>query len=68
VLSGWNLEVGRIQHGHGDDQWHDMVEVAPAHDSAEHDPERDWSSGRIFRCTTCADEIRVVGRDEAGAR
>lgn len=68
MLSGWNLEMGRIQHSHGDDDWHDMTEVAPHPDSAENDSERDWSRGRIFRCTTCADEIRVVSpADEAGS-
>ena len=69
MLSGWNLELGRVQHSHGDDSWHDMAEVSPA-DSAETDTERDWSRGRIFRCTTCADEIRIVTpeTDEAQGR
>jgi hypothetical protein len=66
VLSGWNLELGRIQHGHGNDEWHDMAEVTS--DSAESDRERNWKDGRIFRCTTCEDEIRVVSPDESGGR
>ncbi len=65
MLGGWNLELGRMQHGHGNDEWHDMVEVTPEHSDA--DPERDWSHGRIFRCTTCEDEIRVVSPDESVA-
>jgi len=65
VLSGWNLELGRIQHGHGNDEWHDMVEVETDH--PENDPERDWGRGRIFRCTTCEDEIRVISPDESVA-
>lgn len=60
MLSGWNVELGRVQHSHGDDSWHDMAEVSPRADSAENDTERDWSRGRIFRCTACADEIRIV--------
>jgi hypothetical protein len=59
------LELARLQHWHGGDEWHDMTEVTPAHDAAEADPERSWSSGRIFRCSTCEDEIRIVGQDEA---
>jgi len=39
---------------------HDMSEVTSDHDASEHDPERQWARGRIFRCTTCEDEIRVV--------
>jgi len=31
------------------------------HDAAEHDPERNWRAGsRIFRCTTCEDEVVVL--------
>lgn len=59
------LELARLQHGHGDDKWHDMTEVTPAHDAAQVDPERSWASGRVFRCSTCEDEIRIVGQDEA---
>jgi hypothetical protein len=66
------FELARLEHHHGGDSWHDMVEVSASHDSAESDPERQWVSGsRIFRCTTCEDEIRVVGPDPSpieGAR
>jgi hypothetical protein len=58
VLSGWGMELAHMQHGHGDGSWHDMEEVHA--DSAGGDPERGWLRGRIFRCTACADEIRVV--------
>jgi hypothetical protein len=57
--------TNRLQHGHGNGEWHDMVEVTPSHDAAEGDPERQWTTGRIFRCSTCEDEIRIVGQDEA---
>lgn len=56
--------TNRIQHSHGANDWHDMVEVTPSHDAAESDPERAWSSGRIFRCSTCEDEIKVMTPDQ----
>ena len=55
----------RLKHGHGNNEWHDMVEVTPAHDAAEGDPERSWAGGRVFRCSTCEAEIRIAGEDEA---
>lgn len=58
------LELARFQHSHGSDDWHDMVEVASSHDSAGSDPERSWARGRIFRCSTCTDEIRVMSSDQ----
>jgi hypothetical protein len=57
------FELGRLQHSHGGDDWHDMNEVTPAHDAAESDPERGWASGRVFRCSTCEDEVRVMTTD-----
>jgi hypothetical protein len=53
------FELARLQHNHGGDEWHDMVDATPGHDSAESDPERQWARGRIFRCTACEDEIRI---------
>jgi hypothetical protein len=52
--------LAKLHHSHGADDWHDMVEVTPAHDAAEGDPEREWQHGRIFRCASCEEEIRVV--------
>lgn len=57
------FELARLEHHHGGGEWHEMYEVSEAHDSAEGDPERKWSHGRIFRCSTCADEIRVLAPD-----
>ena len=37
-----------------------MEEVTPSHDPAEADPERGWKSGRIFRCTVCNEQFRVI--------
>ena len=65
------IELARLEHNHGSDEWHAMEEVTPAHDAAESDPERSWSRGRIFRCTVCEDEVRVTLPDPSpieGAR
>ena len=52
-----------VQHRHGDD-WV-RLEPSPEHDSAESDPERGWSFGRLFRCPTCDEEVRVdLDRDD----
>jgi hypothetical protein len=37
-----------------------MVERRPHHDPADHDPERGWGLRRIFRCTTCDEEVSIV--------
>jgi hypothetical protein len=65
------FELSRLEHHHGGNEWHTMYEVSEAHDPAQSDPERQWARGRIFRCSTCEDEIRVSGADPApieGAR
>ena len=56
--------TGRFQHRHGGDEWSDMEEVTPSHDSAEADPEREWKGGRIFRCTACDEQFRVLDSDK----
>jgi len=60
-----SMEFLRFEHAHGKDDWHPMHEVTPAHDPAASDPERKWGRQRIFRCDSCAEEIRVdVAEDE----
>ena len=39
-------------------------EPPPHHDPAEHDPERLWGSGTLYRCTSCDEQILVDYRDE----
>lgn len=63
MLAGQSFELARLQHSHGNHEWHDMEQVAEAESSGQ-DPERGWLRGRIFRCTACADEIRVQLPDE----
>jgi hypothetical protein len=53
----------RIQHQHPDGSWGLMEEEEPAmlhHTSTEHDPERGWLRGRIFRCKSCDEVMTVV--------
>ena len=53
----------RVEHRHGD-EWV-RLEPSPAHDSAEGDPERQWPFARLFRCTTCEEEVRIdLDRDD----
>lgn len=51
------LEMIRLEHSHGKDDWHRMEEV---HDPAQSDSEREWGRHRIFKCSSCADEIRIA--------
>ena len=54
--------LGRVEHRHGD-SWHLMQAEETAADASSSYRERSWASGRIFRCTTCDDSIRVVPSD-----
>lgn len=57
------LDLARFEHSHGEGDWHEMLEVSPGHDSSESDPERSWAHGRLYRCSSCADEIRVASSE-----
>ena len=52
----------RLTHQHTDGTWGEFEEVE--HDSAAHDPERWWSIGRVFRCTSCDEQVVVVPQGE----
>jgi hypothetical protein len=62
-----NLRIAqdlRLDHRHDDGTWSPMEPAQ--HGQPEHDAERSWLRGRIFRCTTCNEEVRVnEGGDEA---
>ena len=63
----FDYQTFQLMHRHGDER-HPMTERSH-HDSADHDPERDWAQGaRIFRCTRCDEEIVVMppGSDRPG--
>jgi hypothetical protein len=50
----------RLHHQHNDGSWGTMeLEPGSHHDSTEHDPERQWRDGRIFRCTACDELVKV---------
>jgi hypothetical protein len=63
VFQSSAIELARLQHHHGGNEWHDMEEVSVSHDSAGSDPERSWARGRIFRCTSCEDEVLLIPHD-----
>ena len=44
-----------VRHRHGG-HWAPMERE---HNPADHDAERDWAAGRIFRCRECDDAVRV---------
>lgn len=56
------FELIRLEHGHGKHDWHRMDEAA-ADDAARHDPEREWGRHRIFKCSTCDEQIRIAVPD-----
>ena len=50
----------RIDHRHPDGSWGEMVEDRSHHNPADHDPERNWSRFRIFRCTSCEASVTIT--------
>ena len=55
----------RLQHQHGDGSWSPMEEESRGHHtSVEHDPERSWLRGRIFRCSSCGETATIVPGSE----
>lgn len=66
VFASRSLEISHMQHDHGNGQWSDMVEDTEA-SSVREDPERGWLRGRLFRCATCEDSIRIESVDPSAA-
>ena len=59
-----NPEAMTLWHRHGDD-WAEMTEEDTPHGPEAHDAERTWlSEGRVFRCSSCNEEVRVTGAPE----
>jgi hypothetical protein len=56
----------RIDHRHSDGSWGEMVEDRSHHSPANHDPERNWSLRRIFRCTSCEESVTLIPGEEGG--
>ena len=58
----------RFQHRHTDGTL-GTFEPEPSHHSpTDHDPERAWASGTIYKCTTCDEEIIVAHDDPSTLR
>ena len=59
------VQALRLEHRHSDGTWSPME---PAHHGQpEHDSERGWLKGLIFRCKTCSEEVAVTqGVEEEG--
>ena len=54
----FDYQTIKLLHRHGDDEWVPMEGLE--HSSAAHDPERAWLRGaRIFKCTTCEEQVAV---------
>ena len=56
-----NFQAMRLLHRHGDNDYVPMAE----HSVEAHDPERELLRGelrgaRVFRCTTCSEEVVVI--------
>jgi hypothetical protein len=49
-----------IEHRHSDGSWSELEPVRKHHDAADHDPERQWEYGQVFKCPACEEEVRVV--------
>jgi hypothetical protein len=56
-----------LRHRHTDGSWGEMVEDRSHHDPADHDPERRWGLGRIFRCSSCPEAMTVTPGGEGAA-
>jgi hypothetical protein len=53
-------KVPLVEHLHADGTSSPMeIEPVPD-DAAEHDPERTWAGGRIYRCTRCDERVKVT--------
>jgi hypothetical protein len=58
-LGGLELTL-LLEHRHGDGTWARLEPDRGHHDPADHDPEHDWANGRIYVCSTCDEQIRVI--------
>jgi hypothetical protein len=53
----------QIGHRHKDGAWGEMLPVE--HTNVDHDPERRWGLGKLFKCTSCEEWafIQPAGSD-----
>jgi hypothetical protein len=57
-MHGPGMEL-QLRHRHDDGSWATMDSEPIGHDAARHDPERDWTRWRLFRCRTCNEVLTV---------
>ena len=50
----------RFEHRHSDGTMGTFEPTSSHHSPSDHDPERDWATGTIYKCTTCDEEIVVA--------
>lgn len=50
----------RIQHRHDDESWGEMTPEPETRDPDDLDSEREWQDGRVYRCTTCDETVRIT--------
>jgi hypothetical protein len=58
----------RVQHRHKDGSWADMEQVESRHGVSDHDPERGWLTGTLFRCRTCQEGVELTPMSEERLR
>jgi hypothetical protein len=58
----------QFQHRHSDGSWGSFEARPESHDPADHDPERAWPDGKIYKCSTCDEEILVTDPLDSTAR
>ena len=61
-------DVLLVEHIHADGTSSPMVGEPELEDSAEHDPERSWAIGRVYRCAVCDERVRVAPTPTEGLR
>ncbi|HUQ43394.1 MAG TPA: hypothetical protein VM451_03150 [Candidatus Limnocylindria bacterium] len=61
----FDYQTVKLLHRHGSDDWAPYSEGSE-HDSASRDVERSWlkQGARIFKCSSCADEVMVMPAGE----
>jgi hypothetical protein len=50
----------RFEHRHSDGTMGTFEPRSSHHSPSDHDPERDWATGTIYKCTSCDEEIVVA--------
>jgi hypothetical protein len=57
----------RMRHRHGD-EWVPMDRQPLHHGASEHDAERGWLRGVLFRCRTCDEDVILAPEEDTTGR